>query len=435
MPAKSTSPETAPGDGARRAALRLLRGVFEERLTLAEQLPGAAFSALPPAERARGQRLALVTLRNLARADAILKPLLRKAPPDDVMALLRLATVELLAEGAAAHGVVNAAVTLARESGRKSEPLAAMVNAVLRRVSETDLATFAALPAPPLAPWLRRRLIEAWGKSAVQTIERVQERQPPVDITLRDGDPDHWARQLGAEVLPTGSLRLPAGAQISDLPGYADGAWWVQDAAAALAARALHAGRGERIADLCAAPGGKTLQLAAAGAEVTAVDSSPARMERVRQNLERCRLSAQVVVADALTWQADAFDAVLVDPPCSATGTIRRHPELPLIRDGSMLADLVALQAAMLDRAVALTRPGGRMIFCTCSLLPQEGEAQLAAAMVRHPGLTAEPAALALPGVPHEWITESGGLRLRPDHWAERGGMDGFFIAALRKAG
>jgi 16S rRNA (cytosine967-C5)-methyltransferase len=220
--------------------------------------------------------------------------------------------------------------------------------------------------------------------------------------------------------------------QVSALPGYDSGDWWVQDAAAALAARMLAVVPGEKVLDVCAAPGGKTLQLSAAGADVTALDISEPRMARVAENLARTGLAAQLVVADALHWTPDGlFDAVLLDAPCSATGTIRRHPELPFLKDGSELAELTALQAALLDRALGFLKPGGRLVFCTCSLLPDEGEAQLTAALARHPGLTVlRPA---LPGIDPAWITPEGGLRLRPDYWADKGGMDGFFMTCLKK--
>ncbi|MFZ1663562.1 MAG: RsmB/NOP family class I SAM-dependent RNA methyltransferase, partial [Paracoccaceae bacterium] len=214
---------------------------------------------------------------------------------------------------------------------------------------------------------------------------------------------------------------------------FEQGDWWVQDAAAAIAARILLPQPGERILDLCEAPGGKTLQLAAAGASVTSLDLSAPRMERVAENLARCKLSAQTVVADALTWQTDApFDAVLLDAPCSATGTIRRHPDLPFVKDATGLKDIFALQSALLDRALSFVRPGGRLVFATCSLLPDEGERQITAALARHPGLTIDRDALALPGISPDWISAEGGLRLRPDFWPDLGGMDGFYIAALR---
>jgi 16S rRNA (cytosine967-C5)-methyltransferase len=220
--------------------------------------------------------------------------------------------------------------------------------------------------------------------------------------------------------------------QVSTLPGYAEGHWWVQDAAAALAVPMLGDVRGLRVLDLCAAPGGKTLQLAAGGADVTALDISGPRMARVAENLARTGLAAQLVTADALHWEPDAlFDAVLLDAPCSATGTIRRHPDLPFIKDGSEIPGLVTLQAHLLDRALTFLKPGGRLVYVTCSLLPDEGEAQLTAALQRHPDLRVIHPVLS--GVPAGWTSPEGGLRLRPDYWADQGGMDGFFMACLTR--
>lgn len=420
----------AKADPARRAALGLIAGVMDERQTLAEQIAGGALDGLSPPERARAQRLALSTLRHLAQADAMLKPHLRRRPGPDILALLRLGVTELCAEGVAPHGVVDAAVTLVRSAGPRLESFAGLVNAVLRKVAaETD--RWASLPAPELPGWLRGRLMSAWGKSAAQAMERAHLAGAPLDLSVKS-DPELWAERLGAELLPTGSLRLPARGQVSDLPGFSEGAWWVQDAAAALAARLLAPQPGERVLDLCAAPGGKTMQLAAAGAHVTALDISESRMERVAQNLARCGLKAETVIADALDWQpAEPFDAILLDAPCSATGTIRRHPDLPFVKDGPGIKPLFALQAALFDRALDWLKPGGRLVYCTCSLLPDEGEAQLAAALARHPDLDLLP--VDLPGIEPGWIAPAGGLRTRPDAWPERGGMDGFFIAAVAK--
>ncbi len=421
---------------ARGAAVDLHLGVVEGGLSLSELLDMGLLDGLAPSERARAQRLALTVLRQLSRADAVLKPHLRKWPPLWVQAILRLATVEMLVEGAAAHGVVSSAVDLVRAGGEKGESFAGLVNAVLRKVAETDPAAWAALPPPELPAWLRGRLMSAFGKASVQAMEAVHANGAPLDLTPKDGDAVALAAQLGGKALATGSVRLAQVGQITGLASYAAGGWWVQDAGAALAARALAVQPGERVLDLCAAPGGKTMQLAAAGAQVTALDLSAPRMERVAANLARVGLAAEMVVADALDWQAETgFDAVLLDAPCTATGTIRRHPELPLIRDGKGLRDLVSLQARLIDRAVALTRPGGRLVVCTCSLLPEEGEQMLASALGRHAGaLTLDTQALALPGVEPDWHAKAGGLRLRPDHWAERGGIDGFFIAAFRRS-
>lgn len=404
---------------ARAAAVRILGAVLGEGQLLGQS--DEALAGLSGADRARAQRLAAQVLRQLAPVDGVLKPLLRKAPPLPVLNVLRLAVAELAA-GEAAHGVVNEAVTLVR-AGRHGA-MAGLVNAVLRKIA----AAPPVLKPQRLPRWLRDPLVAAWGKAAVVAMESVQAVPAPVDITLRAGRPP----VPGAELLPTGSLRLPAGVQVSALPGYDSGDWWVQDAAAAMAARVLAPRPGERVLDLCAAPGGKTLQLADAGAQVTALDISGPRLARLRDNLARTGLQAEVIAADALHWQPDApFDAILLDAPCSATGTLRRHPDLPFVKDGSELAELLPLQAALIDRALGWLAPGGRLVYCTCSLLPDEGEAQVAAALIRHSGLQVQRVLPA--GAETGWLTPDGALRLRPDYWADRGGMDGFFIACLTR--
>ncbi|WP_096786804.1 RsmB/NOP family class I SAM-dependent RNA methyltransferase [Rhodobacter sp. CZR27] len=407
-------------DESRSMAVALLDAVLGEGRLLSQALADLPHDA-PPSERARAQRLALTVLRHLERAERLLSPHLRKAPPLTVRNVLRLAVVEMAVEGAAPHGVVSAAVDLVRR-GRRTQHLAGLVNAVLRKVAP---ASFERMPAQRMPMWLRQPLVRLWGREVVAVIEAVQAGVPPLDLTAKPG------ASAPGEALPTGSFRLTHPGQVSALPGYDAGDWWVQDAAAALAVQLLAPAEGEAVADLCAAPGGKTLQLAAAGARVTAVDVSEARLARLRENLARCRLSAEVVAADLLEWQGGPFDAVLLDAPCSATGTIRRHPDLPFVKDGSEIPALAELQAAMIDRALALLKPGGRLVFCTCSLLPEEGEDQLAAMLARHPGLRVERPEIA--GVEAVWVTEAGGLRLRPDLWADRGGMDGFFMVRVRK--
>ncbi|WP_313136288.1 RsmB/NOP family class I SAM-dependent RNA methyltransferase [Paracoccus jeotgali] len=409
-------------DAARKGALRLLAGVAQG-LSLSDQ--PTALARLDPAERARGQRLALAVLRNIDRADALLVPHLSRKPRPEVLDALRLGVVELLELGEAPHGVVNAVVDLVRGMGPKGRAAAGMVNAVLRKVAGQSEA-WAALPPEMMPDWLRDPVIAAWGEDVALAIETAHQQGAPLDMTAQPG------RAAPGEELPSGSYRLREAGQISALPGFAEGDWWVQDAAAAMAVRLLDPQPGEYVLDLCAAPGGKTLQIAASGAQVTAVDLSAARLARLHENLTRCRLSAEVVVGDALQFTPDrAPDAILLDAPCSATGTIRRHPDLPLIRDGSALAGLTALQAQLIDHALSLLAPGGRLVFATCSLLPVEGEDQLAAALQRHPGLSVLP--VDLPGIAPDWLTAQGGLRLRPDHWPDLGGMDGFFIAGLRK--
>ncbi len=388
---------------------------------------------LPPAERARARRLAGDVLRHMGRADAMLAPHLVKPPPLAARNVLRLAAVELCAHGVPAHAAVDAAVRLMR-ANRRTAHLAGLANAVLRRLAAAA-ECWVELPPDPLPGWLRGSLADTWGEGTVAAIEAAHARGAPLDLTPRLAEEaPALASALGAALLPTGSLRLAGAGQVSTLPGYAEGSWWVQDAAAAIPARCLGQVAGHAVLDLCAAPGGKTLQLAAAGGQVTAVDISAPRLGRLAENLARCGLAAEVVAADALAWEPGrSFPAILLDAPCSATGTIRRHPELPHIGAGRDLAALVALQSALLDRAASWLAPGGRMVFCTCSLLPAEGEAQLAAALARHPGLapvTLDPVDL---GLPPEAAAAHGALRLRPDFWPEAGGMDGFFIAALER--
>lgn len=421
----------AEGDKTRGAALALVEGVLAERRQISEMTgPGGPLESLEPGERARAQRLALQTLRHGGRADEVLKPMLRKHPPEKVRMILRLAIVEMLEEGAAPHGVVNSAVTLMRRDPA-TRPTAGMANAVLRKAAEMPPEDWAALAPQRMPGWLRGRLESLHGRAGVLALEAAQAAPVPLDLTPKDGDCAGLAARVGGACLPTGSVRLGAG-QVTALPGYETGAWWVQDAAAAIPARLLDAQPGERVADLCAAPGGKTMQLAATGAQVVALDSSEARLERLHENLARTDLSAEVVTADLLEWQPEApFDAILLDAPCSATGTIRRHPDLPFVRNGKDIKPLFELQARMIDKALALLKPGGRMVYCTCSLLPEEGEQQLAHALERHEGLEVirPEAAWIEPG----WHAPGGGLRLSPAFWPERGGMDGFFIAVLRK--
>ncbi|MGL6208270.1 MAG: RsmB/NOP family class I SAM-dependent RNA methyltransferase [Paracoccaceae bacterium] len=409
------------GTTARHGALALLNGVLGDGAMLGQLLadPGP-LSTLPGPERARAQRLALSVLRQIDPADRALSPHLRRAPPLAIQNILRLAVIEL-ASGAAPHGVVNAAVGLAK-SGKKTQHQSGLVNAVLRALPENPLA---GQPPQHLPRWLRQPLVHVYGREAVALMEAVQSRPAPIDLTLRAN-----AQAPDGTLLPNGSLRLTDPSQISALPGYTQGGWWVQDVAASMAVPLLAPQPGEKVLDLCAAPGGKTLQLAASGADVTSVDISAPRMARVAENLTRCGLTATLITTDALHWQPETkFDAILLDAPCSASGTIRRHPDLPFVKSDADLPDLVALQAQLIDHALTLLMPTGRLVFCTCSLLPQEGEGQLTATLARHPHLEAQRPDLL--GIDQSWITQENGLRLRPDYWADLGGMDGFFLARL----
>ena len=413
---------------ARRAAWRALQEITGEGRLMSEVVGAGLFDPLPPEDRARAQRLALDALRAADRSDRMLKPYLKKPPPLAVQNALRLGVLEIC-NGEAAHGVVNAYVELIGGSKRVAA-MKGLVNAVLRKVAANDAAGWAKRPAPLTPGWLRQPLVAAWGREAVAGIEAAHFAGAALDLTAR-ADPAAVAAQTGGIVLPTGSVRLADAGQVSALPGFEVGDWWVQDAAAAIPVQVLAPQPGERVLDLCAAPGGKTLQLAASGADVTAVDISEGRMARVAENLARTGLTARTVVSDAFAFADTGFDAVLLDAPCSATGTIRRHPDLPYAKDGSEFGALIDQQSRLIDHALTLLRPGGRLVFCTCSLLPDEGEVQVIEALERHRGLTVAPPSVA--GIDPAWITEEGGLRLRPDYWPDLGGMDGFYIVTLRK--
>ena len=415
---------------ARGAAIDLLDQVMGEGRLLSELLPGDTLAGLEPADRARAQRLALQTLRGIERADRILSKHLRKSPPLHVRNLLRLGTVELC-QGGDAHGVVNDMVGLI-DGHRRYGKMKGLINAVLRKVADDGPRKWNDLRIPRLPGWLREPLISAWGAGAVNAMEKVHFAGAPLDLTAK-GNPGVLAEKLGGHMLPTGSVRLTDPGQVSALPGFETGEWWVQDAAAAMPARVLAPKAGEKVLDMCAAPGGKTLQMAAAGADVTALDLSHKRMVRVSENLNRTGLRATCATGDALLHEGGPYDAILLDAPCSATGTIRRHPDLPFAKDGSEFGELIGLQSALIDHALGLLKPGGRLVYCTCSLLPDEGECQIDEALERHEGLSVDRESLALSGIDPAWITSEGGLRLRPDYWSERGGMDGFYIACLRR--
>ncbi|MCR9110455.1 transcription antitermination factor NusB [Marivita sp. XM-24bin2] len=421
MPAP-TSPRLAALDG--------LSQIIGEGRMLSDVITDAAWHDLSPAERATAQRLVTETLRFLGRADHLLTPHLNRQPPLRVMNLLRMATVELMS-GGAAHGVVNEAVNLAARN-RKTAPMKGLVNAVLRKVTAMDATAWDTAPETMLPKWLRPKLAKAWSKPVVAQIERAHAVPPPVDLSVKSDAAD-WAERLGGTVLPTGSVRLASRGQLSALPGFETGDWWVQDAAAALPVQLLGDVTGKRVLDICAAPGGKTMQLAAKGAEVTALDISEARMTRLTENLTRTKLTAKTVVADALKHQDAPFDAILLDAPCSATGTIRRHPDLPYVKTQTGIDDLVKLQRALLLRALEQLKPGGTLVYCTCSLLREEGEDQVKWLLSQNSGIAVQdPEA---PGLDPKWISAEGGVRLRPDYWPDLGGMDGFYMAVLQHTG
>ena len=421
---------TQTGLPARRTAHHMLMEITTEGRLMAELIVGGALNHLANDDRARAQRLTTAALRGLDRADRMLKPHLKKTPPDHVLNALRLGVIELSA-GEAAHGVVNAYVEIVGRN-KRTQTMKGLTNAVLRKIADEGAAAWDKRAIPLTPGWLRQPLVAAWGRDAVTAIEAVHFAGAPLDLTPK-GDAQAVAAATGGAVLPTGSVRIANAGQVTTLPGYETGDWWVQDAAAAIPVKLLGDVTGLKVLDLCAAPGGKAMQLAAAGADVTAVDLSQRRMARVTENLARVGLTARTVISDAFAFDETGFDAILLDAPCSATGTIRRHPDLPYAKDGSEFGALIDQQGAMIDHALTLLNPGGRLVFCTCSLLPDEGEVQAEDALARHPDLKIDRAALDIPGIDPAWVTAEGGLRLRPDYWAELGGMDGFYMAVLCK--
>ena len=408
-------------DPTREIAFELLSGVLDRRRTLDDGLERAG--AAEPRDRAAAHRLAAAVLRRLGSLDAVLEPLLSRAPPDGVRHILRLGAAALLLLDTPAHAAVGTAVDLTRR--RKLAPFAGLVNAVLRRVAAEGAAALAELDGPRLdtPPWLWA----SWGAEA-RAIAEAHEEEAPLDLTVAPG----VEALEGGALLPTGSVRFAAGTRVGELAGFDEGRFWVQDAAAALPARLLAARPGELVADLCAAPGGKTAQLAAAGAEVFAVERDPVRIRRLHENLSRLGLTVDVAQADVLEWRPPALlDAVLLDAPCSATGTIRRHPDVQRLRRPRDVAELAAAQNRMLAAAAAMLRPGGRLLYAVCSLQPEEGAARVADP--ERFGLRLEPFTAAELAMFPEARTAEGYLRTHPGLWRDRGGVDGFFAARLVK--
>ena len=433
--AESETGQDAAGLGARRAAAQAVAELIgQERPPALDEALAAALRAerLESGDAALARAIALATFRRLGQIRRVLADRLDKGLPvgkPRLFSLLATGTAQILDLAVPDHAAVDLAVRLAKADHRTAG-FAGMVNAVLRRVAREREAILAATePLRDNTPdWLARRWVSAYGPERAAEIARAHLSSAPIDLTLRnEGEGQAWAERLGATLLPTGSLRMPPdGAAIPDLPGFGEAAWWVQDAAAAIPARLLGVGEGERVLDLCAAPGGKTMQLASRGATVTALDRSAPRLERLRDNLARLGLTAEIAVGDATAYQAEPFDAVLLDAPCSATGTIRRHPDVAWTKDESDIVRLAQLQTRLLDRAATLVRPGGRLVYCTCSLERAEGEAQIAAFLARNTRFARVPLRPEEVGGRADLIDGEGDLRTLPSQ-----GLDGFFAGRL----
>jgi len=422
---------------SRRVALDILVACLDKGQPLDDALarhPG--FPTLDPRDRAFVRLLLATTLRRLGEIDEVLGLLIER-PLEGANAtgrqVLRLGAAQLLFLGTPPHAAVDTSVRLVVDAALPH--LKGLTNAVLRRVSREGVAMLGDRdPARLNTPqWLWESWLEGYGEETTRAIAAAHLIEAPLDLTPRS-NAEFWAGQLGGELLPTGTIRREGGGSITELPGFAEGAWWVQDAAATLPARLLGDIAGKRVADLCAAPGGKTLQLAAAGAEVTAVDISARRMTRLGENLARAGLTAKLVTADVAKWVTDeTFDAILLDAPCSGTGTLRRHPDIAWLKDEEDVGRLTLTQDRLLVRAADLLKAGGTLVYAVCSLQDDEGPARLEALLARDRRLQRVPVTAAeLPGL-GEAVTPKGDVRTLPSMWPERRGLDGFFISRLQK--
>ena len=430
--------EDASGLAVRKLAVEGLARLFKQGLSFDEFLDNQ--HALAPRDRAFLHALIFAALRHKGEIEAVIaafmtKPLPRKSGAAHL--ILLAATAQLLFLDVAAHAVIDLSVRLAKQD-HEALHFAGLINAVLRRIAAEGRDVLNSLDGPRLntPDWLWTSWTEAYGPQQAAAIAGAHRDEPPLDVTPKS-DAEGWAARLGGIALPTGSVRLArhSGA-IEDLPGFAEGAWWVQDAAAAMPARLFGDLAGKTALDLCAAPGGKTLQLGAAGARVTAVDQSVQRLSRLRENLRRAGLEAEVIAADVLAFDPpDRFDAVLLDASCSATGTIRRHPDLPYVKSPEQVKELAGLQRRMLDRAAQLVMPGGRLVYCTCSLEPAEGEDQIERFLPANPAFSTIPIRPGEAGIEGHFITGAGSLRTLPFMPIGAAmGLDGFFAARLTRS-
>ena len=448
MAQRLARPSEVPGLAARRIAADVLDGVLHKHRTLDDQLDGAAahpgLKTLADRDRALMRKLVATILRRLGTLGHLLSRLLDRGIPTDApraQSALLIGAAQILWMDVPDHAAVDLSVRLV-QSDRRAAKYAGLVNAVLRRCAREgpSLVDDVKSEILDIPPWLHKRWIAHYGEATARAMALALAHEPSLDITVKS-DAAQWASRLHGESLPTGTVRTLLQGSVTNLPGFAEGEWWVQDAAAALPARLFGDIKGKTIVDFCAAPGGKTAQLALAGARVIALDRSPGRTARLRDNLARLRLHAEAVVTDAVEWQGDAvgaIDGVLVDAPCTSTGTIRRHPDVAWLRQEADLAALTTLQKRLLQRAVALLRPGGTLVYCTCSLEPEEGETAISTLLAAEPSLRRVPVDPGEVGGLAEIINPQGDLRTLPCHMPHSdprlGGLDGFYAARLIKS-
>lgn len=441
-------PSEVPGLAARRIAADILDGVLHKQRTLDDQLDGAGahpgLKTLPDRDRALMRRLVATILRRLGTLGHVLSRLLNRGIPTDApraQSALLIGAAQILWMDVPDHAAVDLSVRLV-QSDRRAAKYAGLVNAVLRRCAREGPSLIDEVKSQTLdvPPWLLARWIAHYGETTAREIAVALSHEPSLDITVKS-EAAQWATRLHGETLPTGSVRTLLQGSVKMLPGFTDGQWWVQDAAAALPARLFGDIAGKRIVDLCAAPGGKTAQLIQAGAHVTAVDRSPGRMARLRDNLTRLALQAETVVTDAAEWQGgngEGFDGILVDAPCASTGTIRRHPDVAWLRQEADISALTALQKRLLQRATALLKPGGTLVYCTCSLEPEEGEQAVSTLLAAEPAMRRAPIDAGEVAGLGEILNADGDLRTLPCHLPHDdprlSGLDGFYAARLVKS-
>jgi 16S rRNA (cytosine967-C5)-methyltransferase len=441
-----------PGLAARRIAADILDGVLHKHRTLDDQLDGAAahpaLKTLADRDRALMRRLVATILRRLGTLGHLLSRLLDRGIPTDApraQSALLIGAAQILWMDVPDHAAVDLSVRLV-QSDRRAAKYAGLVNAVLRRCAREGAGIVDEVKTETLdiPPWLLKRWIAHYGEATAKAMAHAILHEPSLDLTVKS-DPAQWATRLHGEQLPTGTVRTLLQGSVTMLPGFSEGAWWVQDAAAALPARLFGDIKGKTIVDFCAAPGGKTAQLAQAGARVIALDRSPARVARLKDNMTRLSLEAEAIVVDATEWQGDVggfdaggFDGILIDAPCTSTGTIRRHPDVAWLRQEADIAALGPLQKRLLQRAAGLLKPGGILVYCTCSLEPEEGEAAVTALLSAESGLKRAPIAPDEVAGLAEVINPQGDLRTLPSHLAHAdprlGGLDGFYAARLVKS-
>ena len=422
---------------ARGVALDLLEAVLQKKIPLDQALTyHLTMAGLEERDRGHARALTATTLRRLGQIDALIDIALERPLPHKfigVKHILRLGIVQLLFMNTAPHAAVDTSVKLAQDRGHG--PHKKLVNAVLRRISREGVSLIETQDAVRLntPDWLWKSWFGAYGEDRCRDIAEVHLTEAPLDITAPH-DTALWAARLNAERLPTGTLRRDGGGLINELPGFQEGAWWVQGAAASLPVRLLGDVKNKHVIDLCAAPGGKTAQLAQAGAKVTAVDRSEKRLALLQKNMTRLNLDINYITADAALWRPDnSASAVLLDAPCSATGTICRHPDVVHLKSPADVAKLAEVQKRLLDAAVNMVRPGGLIVFCVCSLEPEEGPEQALALQASSAAIMHVPILPEEVGENKDFISKTGDLRTLPCHLREQGGIEGFFAARFRR--